>query len=247
MVGLSSLKHSLATATRFIVPTGGRAGLRRLHRRFVLARTVREVRREPDWSAATLHRAAHRILYGWGNEGWAADESYAATVMSEALKTRGAVLECGSGATTVLLGLVAERTGSEVWTLEHLPEWADRVRRTLQRLRIRTVRVVSAPLRDRGEYAWYEVDPGILPGAFSLAVCDGPPSSTKGGRFGLVPEMRGRLANGSMILLDDICRASERDVVDRWHALVRFQHERSSTSRPFETLRIEADVDIATK
>ena len=50
----------------------------------------------------------------------------------------------------------------------------------------------------------------------SLVICDGPPSSTRGGRFGLVPVLRENLAPGFRILLDDARRPGEREVLRRW-------------------------------
>src|SRR5688572_10649779 len=63
-----------------------------------------------------------QLQIGWGNEGFAASYDYLEEVISRARSTMGPILECGSGLTSLLLGLVAGRRGVEIWSLEHVPE-----------------------------------------------------------------------------------------------------------------------------
>jgi hypothetical protein len=60
------------------------------------------------------------LLAGWGNEGFAAQTDYLEEVCSQAARTSGPVLECGSGLTSVMLGLLAGRRGVQTWSLEHV-------------------------------------------------------------------------------------------------------------------------------
>ena len=46
-------------------------------------------------------------------------------------------------------------------------------------------------------------------------MCDGPPSRTAGGRYGLLPVCASRLARAT-ILVDDADRADELAVMKRW-------------------------------
>ena len=46
--------------------------------------------------------------------------------------TKGPMLECGSGVTTILMGILCGRRNVEVWSLEHFGEWRDRVSETLK-------------------------------------------------------------------------------------------------------------------
>jgi hypothetical protein len=127
------------------------------------------------------------------------------------------VLECGSGLTTLLLGLLAGRRGVGVWSLEHLIEWRKRVASALARHDIREVHLLLAPLENYGPFTWYS--PKVpLPGHFDLVVCDGPPSDTHGGRYGMLPVMRERIDERTMILLDDAERPSEHQVLRQWQA-----------------------------
>lgn len=67
-----------------------------------------------------------------------------------------------------------------------------------------------------GGFDWYDVESVQLPDTIGLVVCDGPPGTSRGGRYGLVPILKDRLAPGCIILIDDTDRAGERDIVDRW-------------------------------
>ncbi|HEV2761818.1 MAG TPA: hypothetical protein VGV38_02395 [Pyrinomonadaceae bacterium] len=154
---------------------------------------------------------------GWGNEWYAARTDYLEELAARAVETDGPVLECGSGLTTLLLGLLAGRRGVEVWSLEHLPEWHARVAAGLARFDVPGVRAVLAPLRDYGGFDWYDPPLEEMPREFRLVVCDGPPGPTRGGRYGLLPVLGDRLTTDSLILLDDAERAGEREVLRRWH------------------------------
>jgi hypothetical protein len=45
-------------------------------------------------------------------------------------------------------------------------------------------------------------------------VCDGPKGTTRGGRYGLAPVMKDRLAPGCIVLLDDTSREAERAIIE---------------------------------
>jgi hypothetical protein len=152
---------------------------------------------------------------GWANQGMAARTDYLAEVCRQGVRAERAILECGSGLTTLLLGMLAGRRGVPVWSLEHLPEWRARVVSTLTRHDIPGVQLVLAPLKDFGTFTWY-TPPEALPPNFDLVVCDGPPSETNGGRYGMLPVMRGRVDERTIILLDDAERPSEHEVLTQW-------------------------------
>ena len=156
------------------------------------------------------------LMLGWGNEGFAAQTDYLEEVCRRALQTCGPILECGSGLTSVILGLLAGRRGVKTWSLEHVPEWGARVMNVLERFEIPNVQVCEAPLRSFGEFEWYDAPLDALPAEFQLVICDGPPGATVGGRYGLLPVMDARLPAGSVILLDDAARPGEIEVLQRW-------------------------------
>jgi hypothetical protein len=95
------------------------------------------------------------------------------------------------------MGLFAGRRGIPVWTLEHDPEWYEHIAAALRRFRIEGVELVFAPLRDYGDYSWYDVPMERMPERFGVVVCDGPPQkTTPGDRYGLLPVMQDRLGPG---------------------------------------------------
>lgn len=155
-------------------------------------------------------------IYGWGNEKWTALEPYLSEVVRAAERTNGPILECGSGLTTVLMGAVASRSGARVHSLEHNGEWRDRVYQELRDHGLDGPTVHLAPLRNFGEYDWYDAPLADLPGDVSLVVCDGPPEKTRGGRRGMMPVMQSKLAPGCVVLLDDLVRPAEQELVRSW-------------------------------
>jgi hypothetical protein len=148
---------------------------------------------------------------GWDNDGWGADTAYLEAMCRLAQQVRGPILECGSGLSTLLLGIVAP---GRVTSLEHIPEWQRRVEQSAARRSI-GVNIVAAPLVSHGGFDWYRL-PDSLPHNFELVVCDGPPSATRGGRYGLLPVAKRLLAPHALILMDDFERAAEQSIVDRW-------------------------------
>lgn len=155
------------------------------------------------------------LRHGWGNEQWSADTTFLEELAVRAVQTNGPILECGSGLTTLLLSLLAAKRGTDIWTLEHSPGWFLYVVAAITQLGLPHVNVRLCKLHDYGEFAWY-VPPGELPRNISLVVCDGPPGSTKGGRYGLWPILGGQLAASAIILLDDASRKHEQGVLSRW-------------------------------
>jgi len=158
----------------------------------------------------------HELQLAWGNDSFAARYDYLEEVIKRANETRGPILECGSGLSTLLLGLFAGRRGVQTWSLEHLPEWHARVTKAIHRHQIPGVNVCLAPLREYGEFDWYDFSSRRLPESFSLIVCDGPPGITRGGRYGLLSVLEERIGANALILLDDADREDETAILKRW-------------------------------
>jgi len=165
------------------------------------------------------------LISGWSNEGYVAKLEYLNEVAVRSLESRGPILECGSGITTLLLGLLCAPRKVEVWTLEHSPEWEKLLTRELRTNGIAGVHICSAPLISFGEFDWYDCSIHEMPQEFSLVVCDGPPGSTRGGRYGLMPIMDKRLPPGSVVLLDDAERPDEMELMRRWEKEYGFESE----------------------
>src|SRR5581483_3617193 len=156
------------------------------------------------------HDLLAQLRAGWGNEGWSGRTAYLEEVVKWAAITPGPVLECGSGLTTLLLGLYAGSRGVPVWSLEHDAAWHQETAKMLHRYSIPGVELCRAPLSNYGDFAWYSPPLGRMPAGFSFVVCDGPPErTTRGRRYGLLPVMSERLVADCVILVDDVDLAAE--------------------------------------
>lgn len=140
------------------------------------------------------------------------------------------VVECGSGASTVLLArLLRQRGAGTLTAVEHDEEWAARVRDLLRREHLDAVAtVVHAPLT--GEPAWYDhaALEESLPAAIDLLVVDGPPAFEPQDAHRRLPALTSfepRLTPDATVFLDDVDRAGERHVLARWEETTswRFQ------------------------
>jgi hypothetical protein len=187
----------------------------------------------PEGALAADSPVLTELISAWGNTGWSAQQEYLRGCLAQALACSGPSLECGSGLSTLLLAVIAERRGYEHWALEHEPEWSARVERQAARQNLRSLRLCTVPLRLHGRFAWYDPPLARMPQAFSMVVCDGPPADTAGGRYGLVPLMRDRLAPGCVILLDDAEREHEREVARRWAVELGTTHEFVPGEKPY--------------
>src|SRR5690349_10151291 len=159
-----------------------------------------------------------KLRQGWDNQGWDAKLDYLEEILRRALVTDGPILECGSGLTTLLLGQLAGRRGVETWTLEHHEGWYKRVSGVIKDYRIPGLRYSYAPLRDYGEFNWYDPPLAEMPREFGLVICDGPPDLAHGGRYGLLPVLGDRLKPGTVILFDDAREPGQPEVLQRWTA-----------------------------
>ena len=179
------------------------------------------------------------LIYGWGNESWCARGEFLADCINHAATSRGPILECGSGLSTLLIGAIAKKRNQKHFALEHQPPWAERVQKYLDRYRLESVTLCSTPLTDYGGFDWYDTRRTSMPASFNLVICDGPPGDTRGGRYGLLPVMRDRLTPGCIILLDDAVREEELAIARRW------QHEIDATVERLGAGKLYIKVTVA--
>lgn len=216
---------------------GPRRYARQRHRDYVFARAMRRFVSGISLSPAPEPDLLARLIYGWGNPEWSALEEFLGASLQAAAGGKGPILECGSGLSTLLVGLVAQHHGRDVWSLEHHPEWAERVRGALRSFGVRSVQLLQAPLRDYGGFSWYDVPDEAIPDDFSLVLCDGPPGKTPGGRYGFLPVMRSRLAEDCTIILDDAEREEEQSVARRWADMLGSGYETIGIDKPYIVIR----------
>jgi hypothetical protein len=136
---------------------------------------------------------------GWANPSAALPDMLQA-VYATAIKAEGIALETGSGLTTIVAGLAAEKTGKlRIRALENDLHWHDRLAKVLDRYSIKSVLLLYSPLMRHGEFVWYT--PPEIPEHYSLLICDGPRRDY--GRAGLW-HLMGEKIDRATWLIDDV-------------------------------------------
>jgi predicted O-methyltransferase YrrM len=125
------------------------------------------------------------------------------------------VVECGSGASTVLLAkLQSRRYRGGMFSLEHDDAFADRTRGMLAANGLHDV-VTVCPLGQNGGWQWYTLLPDI--DRVDMLVVDGPPARTaRLARYPALPLLRKQLGDHGIVVLDDVHRHDERMILRRW-------------------------------
>ena len=104
-------------------------------------------------------------------------------------------------------------------------------------LGINQIEVCYTPLINRGDYDWYDLSGTSIASGISLVVCDGPPSATRGGRFGLLPEIWSLLAPDAVILIDDMERPAEQEMLAAWLGTFGGRVTQHGTHKPYAVYR----------
>lgn len=168
---------------------------------------------------------------------------------------RRRVVELGSGSSTVLLArlLREQGTGATVDAVEHEARWAAWVRERLEREGLSDVaRVTHAPLGPHphadGDLEWYDADAlerTLGSGdPVDLLIVDGPPAYEPGtalARLPALPAVLPYLAPDAIVILDDVVRTGETEILGRWEAATDFAFER----RPLEAIAVGRAVGAA--
>ena len=117
----------------------------------------------------------NKLIFCWGNEGWSSGLYLLKKMLFLVSRNNGVVLECGSGLSTILIGIAALRSDVFVVSLENDKQWFSKVNRHLKLFGINNVNINFTPLKNYGEYSWYSVSEQIMKNQYSLVFCDGPP------------------------------------------------------------------------
>jgi len=177
-------------------------------------------------------RLLQDLIYGWGSD-WSALDEYLTACLRHALVCEGPILECGSGLTTVLVGAIAKKRKLTMWSLEHLPEWGQKVTNYTRKFGINSVNVSVKGLRNYPEFAWYDPPLDSMPDTFALVICDGPPGGTRGARYGLAAVMKDRLRPGCVILLDDAAWETQQKTAARWSVELSGTYTTLGSKKPY--------------
>jgi len=155
-------------------------------------------------------------------------------------RERPTVLECGCGYSTMRLAEVVHARGGRLISLEHDAAWAARVEDALVAAGLaETVRIIRAPLEPhalgRAGLPWYaEHALQSLPTSIDVLLVDGPPAFEPGAglsRYPAVPALAQRLAPDAVVILDDIDRPGELQVLTAWEHETDFRFDIRRTAR----------------
>ena len=129
------------------------------------------------------------------------------------------VVEFGSGTSTVWAAHQVARSGGRVVSMDHNSFYAEATRAELRRHGLQdTAEVRVAPLVEReGETAWYDEAVFSDLANIDVLIVDGPPAATgKHARLPALGAVRAALSPGAIIVLDDIARDDEQEILAEW-------------------------------
>ena len=178
-----------------------------------------------------------KIVYGWGNMGFSSEIVLTKAIIRYCNACQGPVIECGSGLSTVIMGIIAQKRNIKVYSLEHHEMWYEKISKILASEGLNNSIIYHTPLKDYGDYDWYDLEGRDLPADFDLVLCDGPPAQTRGGRYGLLPLLRNHFASDYMVILDDSFRPEEREIITKWEQEFHLKQIESESTKIFAVLK----------
>jgi predicted O-methyltransferase YrrM len=159
---------------------------------------------------------------------WALAPDVAARLLRQIqLRDAKSIVECGSGVSTLLIARTLKSLGrGHVYAIEHDDAWASFVTRMLQANGVGDVgTVIRAPLSegkiDGQPTSWYDAaavrDALASVEVVDVLIVDGPPEKSGHlARAAALPFFEDRLCAGALILVDDLHRQDETEMVSHW-------------------------------
>ena len=143
------------------------------------------------------------------------------------LNERRSVLECGCGISTFYIASMLQHRGAHLYTVENDEAWAAKVMEILTRNGLESyVTLINAPLSktslSMAGSLWYAEDnirAHLKDIQIDLLIVDGPPASEKKdkyARYPAVPFARHYFGDDYTIILHDINRAGEQEIIKKW-------------------------------
>lgn len=170
---------------------------------------------------------------------WSAAADFLELIKNHCLKVKPkTIVECSSGATTVVLGKCCQlNKQGKVFSLENAEEYALNTRNNLKDFALDSYAdVIYAPLEavevNNESYQWYETK-NLSKQKIELLVIDGPPGFIqKYSRLPALPKLFSQLTDQAVIFLDDAARDDEKAMVDLWLDMYPdLKHEFINTER----------------
>jgi hypothetical protein len=175
------------------------------------------------------------LIYSWANL-FAPSTDFLLDLVKYSSQAKYPILDCGSGLSTIIAGLITKRHGNTVWSLESSKRWYGRVKHYLEKYQIDSVKLLYCPLINYSDYLWYDVPVDKLPERFSLVSCDGPShylGNRDARRYGLFPLMKEKFAPGCTILFDNADLKQEQEGLYYWIDELNGEYEKGGTEKQF--------------
>jgi len=177
---------------------------------------------------------------------WSAAADFLELIKNHCLKAKPkTIVECSSGATTVVLAKCCEiNKQGKVFSLENGEEYAINTRNNIKDHRLeKYADVIHAPLEtievNNESYQWYESKklPDIK---IDMLVIDGPPGFIqRHSRLPALPLLFDQMADQSIVFLDDAARDEEIEIVEMWLGISQsVSHEFVELERGCSVLRL---------
>ena len=176
-----------------------------------------------------------KLVYAWGNQGYSAQINYIQTMLQHALQTSGDIVECGSGLSTLMVGVIAKKRNIQMSSFEHFPFWAHRVQKEIDLYNLSLNKLYITPLKSYGSFDWYDIS-NVEIANIGLCICDAPPGDTRGGRRGFLPLFLNKMLPNAVILIDDTSRQDEQNMIREWKNLCDFSVSFSGVIDPHAIL-----------
>jgi hypothetical protein len=209
-------KSSLAVKLKNLIPSRIRSRIYQSQRAKIFKKAIAELKACIRDKKPISDELLFNLCFGWGNMGFSSDTSYLRAIINYCLKGNLHILECGSGLSTIVMGIIGDQYNNSITALENHEQWHDKINKELQKQQIKCAKTMHAPLVNYGDFHWYDIQGLDEKIEYDLSICDGPPSKTLGGRIGLLYLIDKSLKPGATILLDDYMRAEEQSIVRDW-------------------------------
>jgi len=152
-----------------------------------------------------------------------------------AVNRRQHVVECGGGVSTFFVGRLLRDREGHLFTVEEDEDWADLLRHELEKEQLTDrVTVIHAPIREvqlrTGTFPWYSdavVERLVGRREIDLLVVDGPVAEHEPHiRYPALPYFYESLHERATVIVDDIDRLGEQQIVKRWEDELGLSFER---------------------
>ena len=128
---------------------------RRVRRNFIFRLKFKKVVENPDIQLDDP-QLLDELTYGWANI-FSPSTDFLVDLVRYSSQAEHPILDCGSGLSTIIAGLVAKRHGNTVWSLENTQLWYNRVKHYLEKYQIDSVNLLYCPLKKNTDFSWYDV------------------------------------------------------------------------------------------